>query len=271
MKPQDLKLIVQEKYSEIAQKSFTQNQSGCCSTTGCCDSTGAGYSMLGDEYTHLAGYNPDADMNLGCGVPTHYAGIKKGNSVLDLGSGAGNDCFVVRAIVGEKGSVTGLDFTEAMVEKARINNQKMGFTNVNFVQGDIEELSLPHNTYDVIVSNCVLNLVPDKAKAFANIFRVLKPGGHFCISDVVIKGTLPEKLRKDAEMYVGCVAGAMLHDEYINIIKTAGFENITIHLLRETPVPTDILSNYLNQEELEAYQNGTNGIFSLTVSAFKPV
>jgi len=271
MKPQDLKLIVQEKYSKIAQKSWIQNTSGCCGTSGCCDTSGAEFSMIGNEYSHMEGYLPDADLNLGCGVPTQFAGIKEGDAVLDLGSGAGNDSFVVRAIVGEKGLVTGLDFTEAMVAKARINNQKMGYSNVQFIQDDIEEMPLSNNTFDVIVSNCVLNLVPNKAKAFTNMFRVLKPGGHFCISDVVIKGTLPEKLRKDADMYVGCVAGALNIDEYLDIISASGFENITVHRQHETPVPPKILSNYLNPKEIKEYKNGINGIFSITVTAFKPV
>jgi arsenite methyltransferase len=269
MKTQDLKLIVQEKYSEIAQKSMLKNAAGCCGTAGCCDSSGAGYSMIDGDYSQLDGYHPDADLHLGCGIPTGFAGIREGDAVLDLGSGAGNDCFVARAIVGEKGSVTGLDFTEAMVAKARINNEKMGFTNVQFIQGDIEDMPLPDNAFDVIVSNCVLNLVPDKSKAFANMYRVLKPGGHFCISDVVIKGTLPEKIQKDAEMYVGCVAGAMLLDDYLDVIRKAGFENITEHQLHETPVPPEVLTKYLNQEEINAYHSGTNGIFSLTVSAYK--
>ncbi|MBN2805869.1 MAG: arsenite methyltransferase [Prolixibacteraceae bacterium] len=271
MKTQDLKLIVQEKYSEIAQNSMLQNSTACCGSSGCCDTSGAGYSMIDGDYSQLEGYHPDADLHLGCGIPTGYAGIKEGDAVLDLGSGAGNDCFVARAIVGDKGSVTGLDFTEAMVTKARANNEKMGYTNVQFIQGDIEEMPLPDNAFDVIVSNCVLNLVPDKEKAFSNMFRVLKPGGHFCISDVVIKGTLPEKLQKDAEMYVGCVAGAMLRDDYLELIRKTGFENIVEHQLRETPVPLELLAGYLSPEEMKAYQNGFNGIFSLTVSGYKPV
>lgn len=265
MKTQEIKSIVKEKYGEIALSS----EAACCESTSCCDSTGAGYSMINEDYSKLKGYVPDADLNLGCGIPTGFAGINEGDAVLDLGSGAGNDCFIARAIVGEKGSVTGLDFTEAMVQKARNNNEKMGYTNVHFVQGDIEDMPLPDNAYDVIVSNCVLNLVPVKAKAFANMYRVLKPGGHFCISDVVIKGELPEKLQKAAEMYVGCVAGAMEMELYLDVISKAGFKNITIHQIRETPVPIEILKKYLNSDELEAFNNGNNGIFSLTVSGYK--
>ena len=175
MKPEDLKLIVKEKYGEIANKS--QKSDSCCGTTGCCDTID--YSTFADSYDELKGYNPEADLGLGCGLPTQYAGINQGDSVLDLGSGAGNDCFVARQLVGEKGKVTGIDFTDEMLEKARVNAAKLNYTNVGFVKGDIEDMPLPENEYDVVVSNCVLNLVPDKEKAFSEIFRVLKVGGSF--------------------------------------------------------------------------------------------
>jgi arsenite methyltransferase len=188
---------------------------------------------------------------------------------LDLGSGAGNDCFVARAIVGETGKVTGLDFTGAMVAKAIANNQKLGFTNVEFVQGDIEEMPLPDNCFDVFVSNCVLNLVPDKNKAFAQMMRVLKPGGHFCVSDVVIKGNLPEALRKDAVMYVGRVAGAVSMNQYIDIINSNGFKNVTIHKQKVISIPEEILDKYLTKSEMGNLQNEDTGIFSITVSGYK--
>ena len=216
MKTEDLKFIVQEKYGQIAQQSLLNEQTSCCGTSGCCGELE--FSMIGDEYVNVKGHKADADLGLGCGIPTQFANIKEGNSVLDLGSGAGNDCFVARAIVGETGKVTGIDFTDAMLEKARTNNAKLGYTNVEFIQGDIEAMPLADHQFDVIVSNCVLNLVPDKQKAFSEMYRVLKPGGHFCVSDVVIKGKLPEQLQKDAEMYAGCVSGAIEINEYINII-----------------------------------------------------
>ncbi|MDO8929969.1 MAG: arsenite methyltransferase, partial [Bacteroidota bacterium] len=206
---------------------------------------------------------------LGCGLPTQFADLKIGDHVLDLGSGAGNDCFVARAIVGETGKVTGLDFTEAMVAKAIENNKKLGFTNVEFVQGDIEEIPLPDNNFDVIVSNCVLNLVPDKNKAFAQIMRVLKPGGHFCVSDVVIKGELPEALQKDAEMYVGCVSGAIGINEYLQIIENKGFKNTIVHKQKVISIPDNVLENYLSKPEIESFKNGDTGIFSITVSGYK--
>jgi len=266
MKPEDLKLIVKDKYNEIAELSNKQNQS-CCGNSGCCGELEI--SMIGDEYKNIEGYNPDADLGLGCGIPTQFAAIKKGDHVLDLGSGAGNDCFVARAIVSETGKVTGLDFTDAMFAKATENNKKLGFTNVEFVKGDIEVIPLPDNSYDVIVSNCVLNLVPDKNRAFEQIMRVLKTNGHFCVSDVVIKGNLPEKLRKDAEMYAGCVSGAIEMDEYLQIINKQGFKNVTVHKQKEIEIPFEVLEKYLSKDETTSFQNGNTGIFSITVSGYK--
>jgi len=268
MNPNELKLVVQEKYGEIASQSKLINQSSCCgSTSSCCD---VDYTIFSDDYSGQKGYNPDADLGLGCGIPTNYAAIKKGNHVLDLGSGAGNDCFVANAIVGETGKVTGLDFTDAMIAKANKNKQKLGFNNIEFVKGDIEEMPLPDNSFDVVVSNCVLNLVPDKHKAFAEIMRVLKPNGHFCVSDVVIKGELPEKLRKDAEMYAGCVSGAIEMDEYLEIIREKGFQNVKIHKQKEISIPEEVLSNYLSKSEMENLHKGDTGIFSITISGYKP-
>lgn len=267
MDPNDLKLVVKQKYGQIAEQSKQQNESSCCGATGCCSTVD--YTVFSESYDKLDGYNPDADLGLGCGIPTQFAGIKKGDRVLDLGSGAGNDCFVARAIVGETGHVTGLDFTDAMLAKARENAQKLGFVNVEFIKGDIEEMPLADDAFDVIVSNCVLNLVPDKNKAFAQILRVLKPSGHFCVSDVVIKGHLPMKLQKDAEMYAGCVAGAIDVDEYLTIIKRHGFENVTVHTQKAISIPANILANYLSEAEIRDFQNGDTGIYSITVSGYK--
>ncbi|MFA6924161.1 MAG: arsenite methyltransferase [Bacteroidales bacterium] len=263
----NLKELVKNKYSEIAKQSKRQNQSSCCGATGCCGDVD--YTIFSENYDKLEGYNPDADIGLGCGLPTEFADIKKGDSVLDLGSGAGNDCFVVRAIVGETGKITGLDFTDAMLQKAIENNKKLGYKNIEFIKGDIEEMPLSDNSFDVVVSNCVLNLVPDKNKAFAEIMRILKPNGHFCVSDVVIKGKLPERLRKDAEMYAGCVSGAVEMNKYLEIIKNNGFKNIKVHKQKEISIPAGILANYLNNEEIESFKNGNIGICSITVSATK--
>jgi len=267
MKAEDLKHIVKEKYGKIANNATLQVQTSCCGTSGC--SGEPEISMIGDEYKNVEGHNSEADLGLGCGIPTQFANIQKGDSVLDLGSGAGNDCFVARAIVGETGKVTGLDFTDAMLKKARANNVKLGFNNVEFIQGDIEEMPLQDNTFDVIVSNCVLNLVPDKEKAFSEIYRVLKPEGHFCVSDVVIKGSLPENLQKDAEMYAGCVSGASDIDNYLDIIKNQGFKDIVIHKQKSIQIPDNILNNYLTKEEIENFTKGETGIFSITISAKK--
>lgn len=267
MKAEDLKMVVQEKYAEIANQDKTQNQSSCCgSGCGCGDS---GYTIFSDDYSTLQGYNPDADLGLGCGMPTEFAGIKPGNSVLDLGSGAGNDCFVARALVGENGWVTGLDFTDAMLEKARANAAKLKYTNIEFVKGDIEEMPLPSDTFDVVISNCVLNLVPDKLKAFTQIIRVLKKGGHFCISDVVLSGQLPEALRNEAVMYAGCVAGAQQKEEYLETIRQAGFSDIQIRKEKQILLPDEILINYLDEAGLKEYKASNPGIFSVTVTAVK--
>ena len=262
-----LKNIVKDKYSGIALQTKEQNETSCCGATGCCSTVD--YTIFSENYNNLAGYNPDADLGLGCGIPTQFAGIKQGDSVLDLGSGAGNDCFVARAIVGETGKVTGLDFTDAMLAKAKANNVKLGFTNVEFVQGDIEDMPFSDNSFDVVVSNCVLNLVPDKNKAYAQILRVLKPDGHFCVSDVVLKGSLPEKLRKDAEMYAGCVSGAIEMNEYLDIIAQQGFKDVTIHKQKDVEIPQDILKNYLTNDEMMQLKSNKIGIFSITVSAIK--
>lgn len=270
MQKSDLKSIVKEKYSLIAKQAEEtgKKSSCCCMPSDCC---GTDYSFIGEEYDALPGYAEEADLGLGCGVPTEYAGLKPGHRVLDLGSGAGNDCFVARAIVGETGWVTGLDFSEDMLAKARKNLQKTGFANMDFVAGDIEEMPLESETFNVVLSNCVINLVPDKHKAFAETIRVLKPGGHFCFSDVVIKGELPDALRADAELYAGCVAGAMDLEEYLEAIRRAGFTRLHVHKVREIDVPRSIIYKYLGVAEYRQYKIDGTGIFSLTVSAEKPV
>ncbi len=253
MNRKDIKTIVKEKYGQIALQSES-TQGGCCGpVSDCC---GVDYTIFSENYDSQKGYNKDADLGLGCGIPTEFAEIQSGQHVLDLGSGAGNDCFVARAIVGEAGQVTGLDFSEEMLAKARSNAQKLGYSNVEFVAGDIEEMPLENNLFDAVISNCVLNLVPDKEKAFAEIMRVLKPGGHFCVSDVVLKGELPDQLKKDAEMYAGCVSGAIQMDDYLEIIRETGFKNVRVHKQRTIEVPaimpnnkTEILSATISAEK----------------------
>lgn len=267
MKAEDLKLVVQEKYGDIAGQSKLQNQSSCCGSGVCCDDMD--YTIFSDDYSDLKGYNPDADLGLGCGLPTQYANIKPGNHVLDLGSGAGNDCFVARTIVGDSGQVTGIDFTDAMLEKANKNLEKTGFKNIYFVKGDIEDMPLEANTFDVVISNCVLNLVPNKQKAFSEIFRVLKPGGHFCISDVVLLGELPQKLKEAAEMYAGCVSGAIQKEAYLKVIEEQGFSQVELKKEKEIEIPETILLNYMTADEVAAFKKEKIGIYSITVNGVK--
>jgi SAM-dependent methyltransferase len=224
---------------------------------------------MADDYKDLKGYNPEADLGLGCGLPTQFAKIKKGDVVIDLGSGAGNDCFIARSETGETGKVIGIDMTEAMINRARVNTEKLNYHNIEFRLGEIEFLPVSNNTADVIVSNCVLNLVPDKRKAFQEIHRVLKPGGHFSISDIVLTGKLPEKVMQTAELYAGCVSGGIPKDEYMSIIKELGFENITIQKEKRVTVPDDVLANYLSADEINQYKESGAGVFSITVYADK--
>jgi ubiquinone/menaquinone biosynthesis C-methylase UbiE len=264
---EQLKELVKQKYSEIALQDKETNMSSCCGSGGCSTEV---YNIMSDDYSNLDGYNPDADLGLGCGLPTQFAKIKKGDVVIDLGSGAGNDCFIARAETGEAGKVIGIDFTPAMIDKARENAEIRGFNNVEFRQGDIEKMPVTSNIADVIVSNCVLNLVPNKDAVFKEIYRVLKPGGHFSISDVVLVGDLPSSLQEAAEMYAGCVSGAIQKDVYLGLIKENGFQNITLQKEKVIVIPDDILIKYLTESQLEDFKNSKMGIFSVTVFAEKP-
>ena len=265
---EEIKEMVKQKYAEIALQNQDTNASSCCGSGGCSTDV---YNIMTDDYDHLEGYNPDADLKLGCGLPTEFAKIKKGDYVVDLGSGAGNDCFVARAETGETGKVVGIDFTPEMIEKARNNADKLGFNNVEFRLGDIENIPLMSNVADVVVSNCVMNLVPNKPKAFAEVQRILKPTGHFSISDIVLVGDLPEKIKNAAEMYAGCVASAIQMEDYLKIIENSGFKNITLQKKKPIIVPDDILKNYLNEEEIQQYKDSTTRIYSITVYAEKVV
>jgi len=264
---EQLKDLVKRTYSQIAEQSKEVNASSCCGATACCT---VDHAVMADDYTTLDGYVPDADLGLGCGLPTEFANIKAGDTVVDLGSGAGNDAFVARTIVGESGKVIGIDFTEKMVERAKENARKLNFSNVEFRQGDIENMPLAAGIADVVVSNCVLNLVPDKARAFAETFRILKKGGHFSVSDIVLVGMLPDGLQKSAEMYAGCVAGAIQKDQYLLMIEAAGFKNILIQKQKRIILPAEILKDYLSSEQIQQVTEGEAGIFSITVYAEKP-
>lgn len=264
---EEIKEIVRKKYTEIALQDKATNESSCCGSGGCSTEV---YNIMTDDYTKVEGYNSEADLGLGCGLPTQFAKIKKGDTVVDLGSGAGNDCFVARHETGEAGTVIGIDFTDAMINKARRNAEKLGFNNVEFRSGEIEKMPIAANMADVVISNCVLNLVPNKEKAFKEVYRVLKPGGHFSISDVVLVGDLPVELVKDAEMYAGCVSGALPKSKYISIIYEMGFTNISIQKEKAITIPADILLKYMTSEKIESYKKSGRGIFSITVYAEKP-
>lgn len=263
---EQIKDLVRKKYSEIALQDKETNQSSCCGSGRCSTEV---YNIMADDYNELEGYNPAADLGLGCGLPTKFAKIEKGDVVIDLGSGAGNDAFIARHETGETGKVIGIDFTPAMIEKARKNAEARSFNNVEFRQGDIERMPVSSNVADVIVSNCVLNLVPDKDAVIKEIFRVLKPGGHFSISDIVLEGELPKQIKEASEMYAGCVAGAIQKQVYLNLIKSNGFTNITIQKDKAIIVPDDILSNYLSAEQIAAFKQSGTGIRSITVYAEK--
>ena len=263
----ELKELVRQKYSEIALQDKASNAASCCGAGGCSTEV---YNIMTDDYTDLKGYNPEADLGLGCGLPTEFAQIKPGDTVIDLGSGAGNDCFIARALPGETGKVIGIDFTEAMIDKARTNAEKLGYNNVEFRFGDIERIPVAAKTADVVVSNCVLNLVPNKKNVIDEIFRVLKSRGHFSISDIVLQGELPQNLQQAAEMYAGCVSGAIQKDAYLGLIKDAGFESITIQKEKPIIIPDDILQNYLSVDEIAWFRKSDVGIYSITVFARKP-
>lgn len=263
---EELKKIVREKYGEIVTQGKGQEKDSCCgpAATTCCGPD-ADLTIFSEDYSKLEGYNPDADYGLGCGLPTEYANIKKGDTVVDLGSGAGNDCFVARQITGKKGRVIGVDMTPNMIDKARENAQKLKLENVEFRLGEIENLPVRNEEADVVVSNCVLNLVPDKKQALSETFRILKKGGHFSVSDIVTYDAIPDGLREEAALYAGCVSGALTKDDYMNKIREAGFTNITIQKERKIDLPDEMLSKYLDEAQAKKYREEFSGIASITV------
>ena len=262
-----MKDVVKEKYGKIAE---IEDTSGCGCGCGCGNDDGMDYSVFKDDYEGIAGYVPEADLNLGCGLPTEYAAIRKGDTVIDLGSGAGNDCFIASQLVGPQGEVIGIDMTPKLIERAKANVEKLGYTNVKFRLGEIENLPVTANKANVIISNCVINLVPDKYQAFREMMRVLRPGGHFCISDVVTEGVIPDELLKQAELYAGCVAGAMPVEVYLDVIRQNGFKNIDVKKKKRIDIPEAILNEFLTPEQLNTYKNSGVGLFSITVTAEKP-
>lgn len=264
-----LREVVRQKYAQVVK----DRTSECCTPSFCCDASEQSlekYNMVGDAYEGISGYVADADLGLSCGVPVEHAGLKPGQSVLDLGSGAGLDVFVARSEVGETGHVIGVDMTAEMVAKARQNTQQSGFDNVEFRLGEIEHLPVASNSVDVVISNCVLNLVPDKQRVFAEIFRTLKPGGHFCISDIVSSQKLPEWLKDIAEAYAGCVAGAIPKDDYLQLIRQTGFSDINIASERRIHIPAELIVNSLTPGQQQTAINEDLHVISVTVTAIKP-
>lgn len=262
---EDIRALVRDKYGAIAR----EEAKSCGSSCGC--SGGAdGIDMIGDAYKSVEGYLAEADLGLGCGLPTEHAGIRPGDTVLDLGAGAGIDAFVARTFVGEEGQVYGVDMTPDMVAKARANAEKLKVSNVEFRLGEIERLPFEADSIDVVVSNCVLNLVPDKARAFAETYRVLRPGAHFCVSDIVASHPLPEGIRKAAALYVGCVAGAPSEAEYLEIIGKAGFCDVRIAKSRRIDLPDEVLNGILAPEEIAAARAQDLHVRSVTVLGVKP-
>jgi len=264
---QELREIVREKYAAIAKTASMQDGAACCGP----GAEGAvEYSMIGDAYDGVGGYVAEADLGLGCGLPVEHAGLRSGQTVLDLGSGAGLDAFIARAAVGTGGRVIGVDMTDEMIAKARKNAETSGFDNVEFRLGYIEDLPVTSDSIDVVISNCVLNLVPNKPRAFAEIFRVLRPGGHFCISDVVASRPLPDWVKSIAEAYAGCVAGAIPKEEYLQIIHETGFEGAMVVKERRIEVPSDLLEKALSRQQQALARSMDLHVLSMTVTASKP-
>jgi SAM-dependent methyltransferase len=259
--------IVRHKYAEIARSRASGGSTSCC---GAGQEASAGFSMIGDAYDGVGGYVADADLGLGCGLPVEHAGLAPGQTVLDLGAGAGLDAFIARRTVGAEGLVIGVDMTAEMVAKARENARKSGFENVDFRLGEIEHLPVRSNSVDVVISNCVLNLVPDKNRAFAEIFRVLKPGGHFCISDIVSSRELPDWVKGIAEAYAGCVSGAIPKQNYLGIIQEAGFAGVEVATERRIEVPAELIARSLTAQQRETAEKTDLHVMSVTVTARKP-
>lgn len=260
--------LVKQRYSELALNSDAL-KSGCCCGTNPARPSKKVYTIMSEDYSELKGYEADADLGVGCGLPTEYAGIKDGYTVLDLGSGAGNDCFIARAEVGESGRVIGIDFSPQMIEKARKNAEKRGYTNVEFIEGDIEDMPLPDNSVDIVVSNCVLNLLPEKNKIFKEVYCVLKTGGHFCISDVVLNGVFPKEFTDNASMYAGCIASAIQRDDYLEEIEKANFSGIKVMRTKTVVIPDEVLEEHLDSKTIAKYESGNVGIYSITVTGVK--
>jgi arsenite methyltransferase len=275
MKEEEIKKVVREGYGKIAQK----NLSCCAPASSCC-----GSPNLVQDISKRVGYSEEelkvvpegANLGLGCGNPVALASLKKGEVVLDLGSGAGFDCFLAANQVGKTGKVIGVDMTAEMIDKARGNIRKGNYENVEFRLGEIENLPVADNHVDVIISNCVINLAPDKKRVFKEAFRVLKPGGRLMVSDIVLLKELPEEIKNSVTAYIGCLAGAVSKNEYLGAIQAAGFQGTKI--IDETTTPAELLANDPSAREIvknlnlsrEKAKDLARSVISMKVSAVKP-
>lgn len=276
MRQKEIKKVVREGYAKIAK----QGSSCCAPSTSCCGSTDLAQDIsksIGYSEEELKAVPEGANLGLGCGNPVALASLREGETVLDLGSGAGFDCFLAADRVGETGKVIGIDMTPEMLEKARENAEKGNYRNIEFRLGEIENLPVADNSVDVVISNCVINLAPDKKKVFAETFRVLRPGGRLMISDIVLLKELPDFIKKSIEAYIGCLSGAIMRDEYIATIKATGFQEISI--VGQTPFPVGDIANdptakaIIKNSEIppEKITEVANSVISIKVSAVKPI
>lgn len=263
----EIKKTVQKVYSKIAEQGTF-----CCNPQPCCGSAVTAESLtkdIGYSDNELQVLPEGANMGLGCGNPLAFAEIKKGDVVLDLGSGAGIDCFLAASRTGAAGRVIGIDMTPAMLEKARANAERGGFKNVEFRQGEIENLPVSDNEVDLIISNCVINLSPDKDAVFREAFRVLKPGGSIMISDIVLSAELPEDIRKSAEAYTGCIAGALLKSDYLDSIRRAGFGQVAIVEESRFPIEWARVLPLPDGTSFESVEKAVEAVLSVRVKATK--
>jgi arsenite methyltransferase len=270
---ENIKKAVQERYGKIAEEA-----SSCCgpkSSCGCGSSSSRDVSAsIGYSGEQMQSVPSDANLGLGCGNPVAIASLKPGETVLDLGSGAGFDCFLAANQVGKNGKIIGVDMTPAMISKARQNAKKGEYTNVEFRLGEIENLPAADNSVDVIISNCVINLAPDKAKVFAEAYRVLKPGGRFMISDLVVLKELPEVIRESVQAYVGCIAGALLKDDYLKTVEKTGYKNIKVISEKTYPIgdylDDPMIQSFLKQFGNDEAKEAAASVVSITLTGIKP-
>ncbi len=264
----NLKDKIKDSYTQV----LSNQAIGCCGQTsnqsqnyGC----GSHDNTFAEDYSNQPGYHEEADYGLGCGIPINFAGISEGDIVLDLGSGAGNDAFIASTLTGSEGRVIGVDITPAMIEKANKNKKKLQAHNVEFRLADIEELDIKEGSVDVVISNCVLNMVFDKLATYQSIYKVLRPGGHFSVSDIVMSVALTENLKNITALYAGCIAGAATKDQYLEIIKEAGFRDIAIKSEKVIDLPDEFMLRHVTAEELFEYRASGNEVLSITVNGWK--